>query len=60
MSHKLEDRINHLVDTLIDDYGHDRTIDKTVAFDHPDKEKVIAIILRLRNIIYPGYYKNDH
>ncbi|MBO7396193.1 MAG: serine acetyltransferase [Ruminococcus sp.] len=59
MSHKLEGRINHLVDTLIDDYGHDRTIDKTVAFDHPDKEKVIAIILRLRNIIYPGYYKND-
>ena len=59
MSHKLEGRINHLVDTLIDDSGHDRTIDKTVAFVHPDKEQVIAIILRLRNIIYPGYYKND-
>ncbi|MDO4863859.1 MAG: serine O-acetyltransferase EpsC [Ruminococcus sp.] len=59
MSHKLEGRINSLVDTLIDDYSHDRTIDKTVAFDHPDKEKVIGIIHRLRNIIYPGYYKND-
>lgn len=59
MTQNFEDRINSLVDTLITDYGNDRTIDKTVAFDHPDKEKVIAILLSLRNIIYPGYYKND-
>ena len=59
MTHGIEKRINGLVDTLISDYGNDRTIDKTVAFDHPDKEKVIAIILQLRNIIYPGYFKND-
>lgn len=60
MAIELEKRINALVDTLLEDYSKNRTIDKTVTFDHPDKEKVIAIIYQIRNIIYPGYYKNDH
>ena len=59
MSNIIENEINNLVDTLIKDYSNDRTIDKTVTFEHPDKEKVIEILFRLRNIIYPGYYKND-
>lgn len=59
MPHKLDEKIGNLVDTLLADYGGGRTIDRTVTFDHPDKEKVIEIIYQLRNIIYPGYYKND-
>lgn len=59
MAHKLEDRIHGLVDTLLDDYNGGRTIDRTAAFEQPDKEKIIEMIYQLRNIVYPGYFKND-
>lgn len=58
MAHKLEEKINRLVETLLEDYGKGRVIDEVKSFDHPDKEAVIDIIEKLRKIIYPGYYRN--
>ncbi len=58
MAHRLEERIHNLVDTLLNDYSGDRTIDEIKNFDHPDKEIVINMIYQLRKIIYPGYYRN--
>jgi len=57
---KIEERIHGIVDSLIADYNKGRTIDEIKTFDHPDKEKVIDIIFKLRNIIYPGYFRNKH
>ena len=37
----IEDRINGLVKTLLDDYESGRVIDEVKSFDHPDKEKEI-------------------
>ena len=59
MAHKFEERIHSMVDSLLEDYSHGRTIDRTVAFEQPDREKIIEMIYQLRNIIYPGYFKND-
>ena len=59
MAHKFEERIHSMVDSLLEDYSHGRTIDRTVAFEQPDREKIIEMINQLRNIIYPGYFKND-
>lgn len=59
MVHKYEERIHSMVDSLLEDYSHGRTIDRTVAFEQPDREKIIEMIYQLRNIIYPGYFKND-
>lgn len=59
MAHKFEERIHSMVDSLLEDYSHSRTIDRTVAFEQPDREKIIEMIYQLRNIIYPGYFKND-
>ncbi|MBQ8296958.1 MAG: serine acetyltransferase [Ruminococcus sp.] len=58
MQYKLENEINGIVDSLLNDYRQDRAIDKMDTFDHPDKEAVIEIINKLRKIIYPGYYRN--
>ena len=58
MAHRLEERIHNLVDTMLNDYSGNRTIDEIKNFDHPDKEIVINMIYQLRKIIYPGYYRN--
>ncbi len=59
MAHKFEERINGLVDVLLSDYEQGRTIDRTAACEQPDREKIIGMIYQLRNIVYPGYFKND-
>ncbi len=56
MEQKFENRINSLIDVILDDYKGDRTIDEFKAYDHPNKDIVIKMIDQLRNIIYPGYF----
>ena len=58
MENKLENKINSLVENLLEDYNKGRSIDKVNTFDHPDKDVVIEILNKLRRIIYPGYYRN--
>lgn len=59
MAHKLEGKINLLVENLLKDYDKGRTIDKVKTFDHPNKEAVVEIIHKLMKIIYPGYFRNN-
>ncbi len=56
--HKLDDKINSLVEGLLKDYSQGKDIDKDNTFDQPDKEAVIDILYKLRKIIYPGYFRN--
>lgn len=60
MLHRLEGKINLLVDNLLKDYEGERTIDEIKSFDHPDRDAIIDIINKLRKIIYPGYFSNDN
>ena len=59
MAHKFEDREHGLVDTLLADYGGGRTIDAEVTLDHPNRDTVIDIVMKLRRIIFPGYFRNQ-
>ncbi|MCM1062798.1 MAG: serine acetyltransferase [Eubacterium sp.] len=56
--HKLESEINELIGNILSDYELGRDIDNIISFDHPRKEIIIEIVEKLRNIIFPGYFKN--
>lgn len=60
MAHRLENDVNNLVEKLIEDYEHGRDIDVVENFIHPNKEDIIKIIEQIRNIIFPGYFKNKN
>lgn len=56
--HKLENEVTRLIEDIMTDYGSERDIDKVDSFDHPDKERIIEIVEKLRSIIFPGFFKN--
>lgn len=60
MAHRLEKDVNHLVNKIITDYEQGRDIDAVETFMHPNKDDIIKIIAQIRNIIFPGYYKNKN
>ena len=55
-----EKEIEALVDTILDDYSGQRDIDKLEMHRRPDKDVVIAIIDKLRRIVFPGYFKDKN
>ncbi|MGN0669569.1 MAG: serine O-acetyltransferase EpsC [Oscillospiraceae bacterium] len=56
--HRLETEVNKLTEDILADYEQGRDIDNIHTFDHPNKEVIIEIVSKLRNIIFPGYFKN--
>lgn len=56
--HRLETEVNKLTEDILADYEQGRDIDNIHTFDHPNKEVIIEIVDKLRNIIFPGYFKN--
>ena len=60
MDNGLENRIDKLVDLLMDDYSKGRVIDENKMFEYPDKDTVIDILEKLKVVIYPGYYPNSN
>ena len=59
MTHRLENNINRLVDSLMTDYGLGRDIDSINPFSHPHKKTVVELIEKLRSIIYPGIFRSS-
>lgn len=60
MAHRLENDVNHLVESIITDYEKGRDIDIVEDFMHPNKDIIVKIIDQIQNIIFPGYYKNKN
>ena len=58
MPHNLETRITRLVEDYLVDYAEGKDIDHIETFDHPDKETVIDLIGKLRELVFPGYFRN--
>lgn len=56
MERVIEKNIRNIVNSILEDYGMERTIDKIDIFNQPDKQEVINIISGLLQIVYPGYY----
>jgi len=52
----IEERIESVVDRILEDYGKQRDIDRLESFRSPDKDVIIDIIEKLRRIIFPGYF----
>ena len=54
----IEQQIEHVVDTVLEDYRSDRDIDRMEMFRQPDKDVIIEIIEKLRRIVFPGYFRD--
>jgi len=53
----IEQNIEAVVDTILEDYRHGRDIDRIGQLGQPDKDAVIDIINKLRRIVFPGYFR---
>ena len=53
----IEQNIEAVVDAILEDYRNGRDIDRIEQFRQPDKDVVIAIIDKLRRMVFPGYFK---
>lgn len=52
----MENQIEQIVESILDDYGNGRDIDRLELMRCPDRDAVIDIVKKLRKIIYPGYF----
>ena len=50
----IEEKIEGIVDSILEDYRLGRDIDKLDPREHPDKEIIIDMIGKLMRIVYPG------
>ena len=55
-----EDKIESVVDAILQDYAADRDIDKIELHRKPDRDAVIDVIEKLRRIVFPGYFKDKN
>lgn len=55
-----EEKIEAVVDAILQDYKGDRDIDKIEQLRQPDKDVVIDIIEKLRRIVFPGYFRDKN
>ena len=51
----IETQIEGIVDSILEDYRHGRSIDKLTPKCDPDKEIIIDMIGKLLRIVYPSY-----
>ena len=59
MPHRMDEKIEKLTEAIKADYTEGRTIDALITFDHPDKNIVIDIIYKLRQIVFPGFFRSQ-
>lgn len=51
-----EQRVEHIVQSILSDYEDSKAINKRDIYNRPDKKAIIEIVEKLMMIIYPGYY----
>ena len=56
----IEQRIEGVVDSILEDYRQQRDIDRLDALHHPDKDTVTEIITKLCRIVFPGYSRDKN
>ena len=56
----LEQQIEGVVDSILEDYRHERDIDKLDILRLPDKDVVIDVIGKLRRIVFPGFSRDKN
>jgi serine O-acetyltransferase len=58
--HSIEQQIEGVVDAILEDYRHERDIDKLDILRLPDKDVVIDVIQKLRRIVFPGFSRDKN
>ena len=58
MGKEFERKLQKLEKLVLDDYGHERVIDRLVPFTQPDGQVIEELIGKLFRVIFPGYF-ND-
>lgn len=56
----IEQRIETVVDTVLTDYENGRQIDRMQTLRRPDTDTIVAIIGKLRRIVFPGYFREKN
>ncbi len=56
----MENRIEQVVDSILEDYRSGRDIDRLERLRCPDRDVIIDIIEKLRRIIFPGYFRDKN
>ena len=56
----IEEQIESVVDSILEDYQGGRDIDKMELFKKPDRDVIIDIIEKLRRIVFPGYFREKN
>ena len=51
----IEQKIERLVDSILLDYQKGRDIDRLDHAQHPDKDVIVDMTMKLMRIVYPGY-----
>ncbi len=57
MSFSIENEMPDLIDTILNDYKKNRTIDQVETFYQPDSKIVSDILQKLVRIIFPGFHR---
>lgn len=55
-----EQKIEAVVDTILEDYRNGRDIDKMELFRLPDRDAVADILAKLRRLVFPGYFRDKN
>lgn len=58
MSRLNEDRVESIVQLILESYTDERVINKTDLYNQPDRNAIIDIVEKLLKILYPGYYSD--
>ena len=56
----LNKEVTDIVRDILGDYGKGRTVDESRNYVHPDKDVVIDILDKLKNIVFAGYFNSSH
>lgn len=58
MSDHMEQRIASIVDALMESYDGDKYIDKVNTYEHPDVDRILAVLESLKKIVFQGFFNN--
>lgn len=53
-----QDKVDHIVQSILHDYEDNKYINHTDLYNQPDKKAIIEIVKKLLKILYPGYYSD--
>ena len=55
---KMRSEVDEIVELVLQDYDQGRDIDNMDVFNLPDREEVIEIVVKLLQVLFPGYYRD--